>query len=379
MRYSFGKDAWLLVAYSFVAWLGGNIVWFVQPFYFRSLGLGYEEIGVIFSLSTLVQAFALLLTGPIAVRFGYRRVILLAAILFLTARLIQVFYPLFPLLLLSSVLLGFGMALEWPAFMSLLSENAPEESRHYLFSLNSAIATIGAAMGSFMGGLMPNYFGYRGTMLIATLLIPVQGLMVFLVSPVMERKGQGVEFRKETLIKVLKFSLPTTLIGLGAGVTIPYMGLWFRTVFGTGLEEIGTLFAVQQFIMGLGTFLLPMIADRIGSVKTIVTFNGSATALIVVLPFLPSFPLAAAVYIIRTILMNIVNPIWDAFMMKFFRSGERSTALALRSFSWTVTFGVGQYLGGILFDRSLAMPFFITGLLYGLSVFSFWVMFKEEE
>lgn len=98
--------------------------------------------------------------------------------------------------------------------------------------------------------------------------------------------------------------------------------------------------------MGLGTFLLPTIADKAGSVRTIVTFNGSATLLIAGMPFLPSFPLAAVVYIIRTILMNIVNPIWDAFMMRFFSTEERSTALALRNLAWTATFGAGQYLGG---------------------------------
>lgn len=163
-------------------------------------------------------------------------------------------------------------------------------------------------------------------------------------------------------------------------MTIPYMGLWFNRKFGTSLESIGGLFAIQQFIMGLGTFLLPALADRAGSVRTIVAFNGSATLLIAGMPFLPSFPLAALVYIIRTILMNIVNPIWDAFMMRFFSTEERSTALALRNLSWTATFGMGQYIGGVIFDRSLTMPFLITGFLYGgASMATFWALFSKEE
>ncbi len=265
--------------------------------------------------------------------------------------MIQVFLPEFHFLVVASVLLGVGMALEGPALMSLLSEEASDENRHYLFSLNSAMGTFGAAFGTLLGGFLPGVLDgenpYRDTLMVSVSFIFLQLAVISLVHPILDRKGREIKFERETVIKILKFSLPSALIGLGAGVTIPpYMGLWFNRKFGTSLESIGGLFAVQQFVMGLGTFLLPTIADKAGSVRTIVTFNGSATLLIAGMPFLPSFPLAAVVYIIRTILMNIVNPIWDAFMMRFFSTEERSTALALRNLAWTATFGAGQYLGG---------------------------------
>ncbi|WP_394296062.1 hypothetical protein [Thermococcus sp. PK] len=77
--------------------------------------------------------------------------------------------------------------------------------------------------------------------------------------------------------------------------------------------------------------------------------------------------------------MNIVNPIWDSFMMRFFTKEERATAVALRNFSWTTTFGIGQLIGGKIFDLSLVMPFFITGILYGFSMIAFWILFSKEE
>ena len=76
--------------------------------------------------------------------------------------------------------------------------------------------------------------------------------------------------------------------------------------------------------------------------------------------------------------MNIVNPIWSSFMMGFFSKEERSTAMALNNLSWTATFGVGQFIGGFLFDVSLTWPFFITALLYSLSMALFWETFKKE-
>jgi len=378
----FKRDAYLLVTYSFLGWLGGNIVWFVLPFYFRSLGMSYSEIGTMFSISTLTQAALLLFAGSITVKLRYRRSLLLALLLFLTGRGLQVTSTRFEVLAVASAILGFGMALEGPALMSILSEESRDEDRHYLFSLNSAMGTFGAGFGMLLGGVLPGILTgnpYRATLLIAFFFIPLQIFLVFLVSPVVGGEVKEIRFSRGLALRIARFSLPSTLIGLGAGITIPYMGLWFNRRFGTALSSIGGLFALQQFIMGFGTFILPAIADRLGSVKTIVAFNGSASGLIAGMPFLPSFQLAAVVYIIRTILMNIVNPIWDAFMMLFFPGGERPTALAIRNLSWTLTFGIGQYIGGYVFDRSLTIPFLLTGALYGLSMAAFWALFAGEE
>lgn len=63
--FSFSRDAYLVVIYSFFGWLGGgNISWFIVPFYFKSLGMDYSAMGVLFSLSTIAQAALLLFTGP---------------------------------------------------------------------------------------------------------------------------------------------------------------------------------------------------------------------------------------------------------------------------------------------------------------------------
>lgn len=379
----FSRDAKLVVAYSFFGWLGGNIAWFILPFYFKAMGMDFTEIGTLFSVSTIVQSLLLLVSGQISVRIGYKKTVLLALVFYLTARAIQIFYPVFWVLIMASVVLGIATALEWPALAALLSGETTDERRHYLFTLNSALGTAGAAVGMILGGALPRLFGgsapYRYTLMFALLFLIIQICLIAFVSPVLGREEKRLRIRRNLLLKIAKFAFPGALIGLGAGVTIPYMGLWFNLRFGTSLESIGGLFAIQQIVMAFGMFLIPLIVDRIGSVRTVVGFNGSATALIVALPFAPGFLIAALIYIVRTILMNIVNPIWDAFALRFFTKEERATSIALRSFAWTSTFGIGQYLGGIIFDYSLTAPFLITGILYGLAVVAIWILFAEHE
>ena len=345
--------------------------------------MDFTDIGTLFSISTIVQSLILLVSGQVSVRLGYKRTVLLALFLYLAARMLQVFYPVFWALVMASVVLGTATALEWPALAALLSGETTDEKRHYLFTLNSALGTAGAAVGMILGGVLPKLLDgsspYKHTLLFAISFLVVQMILMALVSPVLGREEKRLRIRRGLLVKIAKFSLPNVLIGLGAGVTIPYMGLWFNLHFGTGLGSIGGLFAIQQMMMAFGMFLMPLIADRIGSVKTVVGFNGSAIALIVALPFAPGFLIAALIYTLRTILMNVVNPIWDAFALGFFTREERATSIALRSFAWTSTFGIGQYLGGIIFDYSLTVPFFITGILYGLAVLAIWVLFAGYE
>ncbi|ACJ15489.1 permease of the major facilitator superfamily [Thermococcus onnurineus NA1] len=375
----FSRDAWLLVAYSFISWLGGNIAWFIFPFYLKSLGFDYTNIGIVFSLSTLAQASVLLFSGPLGTRIGYKRAVLLGVSLMFLGRLIQVLYPTIVMLTLGGVLIGIGLAFESPSYMALLSGEVSDEKRHYLFSLSSAMGTIGSAVGLLLAGFLPRYLGYREVFALVLLIIPIRFVLVLFVKSVLANTEKRLNLNKKLLLRIGRFALPSALIGLGAGVTIPYMGLYFNQRFGTSLESIGWLFALQQFIMGLGMFILPMIADRLGSVKTVVSFNGSASFLIAAMPFSPTFMVAAFIYTVRTILMNIVNPIWNSFMMSSFSKEERSTVMALNNLSWTATFGIGQYIGGRLFDFSLTWPFLITAFLYAISMLVFWGFFRDAE
>ena len=294
-------------------------------------------------------------------------------------RIVQVLYPSIVPLTLAGMLLGVGIAFESSPYMALLSGEVSDEKRHYLFSLSSAAGTIGSAVGLLLAGFLPKYLSYREVFALALIILPVRFVLVLFVKSVLANTDRRLNINKRLLIRISRFALPGALIGLGAGVTIPYMSLYFNQRFSTSLESIGWLFTLQQFIMGIGMLVLPVIADRLGSVRTIVSFNGSASFLIAVMPFSPSFIVAAVIYIIRTILMNIVNPIWNAFMMGFFSKEERSTVMALNNLAWTVTYGIGQYIGGRLFDVSLTWPFLITASLYALSMAVFWSFFGGRE
>ncbi|HIH72081.1 MAG: Major facilitator superfamily permease [Thermococcales archaeon 44_46] len=383
---SYNRDAKLLIAANAAGELFLQFSIFIMPFYLRALGYGMDKMGIFFSIQTFVGGLFFLIAGQISLRIGYKKTLLLGAFFGLLGRILQVLALNFYVIALGFFLIGANMGIRQPNFYALLSEEVGEKQRHHAFSISFGIGTILNALGVLIAGFAPGFFvetfgitselAYRLVVSLAilqfALVIPI--LLVIKDVPV---KNPRINWRKELVVKILKFSLPSAMIGLGAGITIPYMSLYFNLRFGQTLAVISGVFFAQQLVMGIGSFILPKLVDKIGPVKTISLFQSIAAFLFGIFPSLELFLLAAFVYIIRSILMNIVWPINDAFMMGFFTTEEKATAAGIRRAFSTFMRGLGNYIGGILFSISLSYPFYATATLYVTATLIFYFFFAR--
>ncbi len=156
------------------------------------------------------------------------------------------------------------------------------------------------------------------------------------------------------------------------------MSLYFNIRFGQTLAAISGVFFFQQLVMGgLGSFGLPKLVEKIGPVNVITSFQLVAALLFATFPLIDVFLLAAFLYIVRSILMNIVWPINDSFMMGFFTTEEKATAAGIRRAFSTFMRGAGNYIGGVLFSISLSYPFYATATLYVVATLIFYGFFAR--
>ncbi|BAA29302.1 MFS transporter [Pyrococcus horikoshii] len=378
------KDAKVLVIATAVGQLFLQFSWFIMPFYLKALGYDMNKMGILFSTQTLIGGISFLLAGQLSLKFGYKKTLILAAGMGALGRIFQVLAYNFEMLLLGFFLVGVNMGLRDPNYSALLSEKVKnEEERHRIFSYSFGLGTLMNALGVLVAGYLPGHLvslGYSERLayklVIALALIQFAivfpALIVIKDVPVTTSK---IKWRKELIIKILKFSLPSALIGLGAGITIPYMSIYFNLRFGRDIREISWVFFSQEVVMGLGSFILPALINRLGPVKVITYFQGSAAFLFLIFPSLPTFAIASFVYIIRSILMNIVWPVNDSFMMGFFSTEEKATAAGIRRAFSTFMRGLGNYIGGALFAISLAYPFYTTAIFYIIATTMFYAFF----
>ncbi|ANF23577.1 MFS transporter [Thermococcus piezophilus] len=387
MLKGYSRDAKILIGANAAGQLFLQFSIFIMPFYLAALGYDMAQMGTFFSIQTLVGGLFFLTAGQISLRLGYKKTLILSAILGLAGRLLQVLAINYYVLALGFFLVGANMGLRQPNFSALLSEEVSDEQRHHAFSISFGLGTLFNAVGVLIAGFAPDFLinslgitediAYRLVVSLALLqfVLVIPALVIIHDVPVRNPK---INWNRELVVKILKFSLPSALIGLGAGITIPYMSLYFKLRFGTTLTSISGVFFIQQLTMSLGSFGLPKLVERIGPVKVISLFQSTAAFLFIIFPSIETFLLAASLYILRSILMNIVWPINDSFMMGFFNTEEKATASGIRRAFSTFMRGSGNYLGGILFGMSLSYPFYATAFLYIVATAIFYSFFIKH-
>lgn len=145
-------DMAVFVAAGLLMSLGaGSVVPFYNV-YLESLGARPGEIGMIFSVASLVAAVLGLLAPSLSRRFGP-----LGAVLVLRALPIPVYgllalMPSLGIAVLGQILRSVSISMAWPIDSTFISEVLPGRARANVFSLRSGAWNLGYALASFVAG-----------------------------------------------------------------------------------------------------------------------------------------------------------------------------------------------------------------------------------
>jgi MFS family permease len=170
---------------------------------------------------------------------------------------------------------------------------------------------------------------------------------------------------KPAHIPWVKLLLPGFLIGTGAGLTIPWINLYFKDVFGLGDGVIGLLFALGQVGTFVGIAAGPAMARRFGTTGAIVWCQALSIPFIIVLAWLHWLPLVVLAYLARQSLMNMSTPILDSFSLEQVPASKRHLLNALRMLNWTGAWMFAAWLAGLLIGRWGYSPSFTaTAICY---------------
>ena len=170
------------------------------------------------------------------------------------------------------------------------------------------------------------------------------------------------------------------LLGLGAGLIIPFMNRCFRDRFGLSEGEIGALFAVMQGFMVVGNLFGPAVSRRIGLVGGVVATQLASVPFMVVLALSGNFPLVAAAFFLRSGLMNMNQPLASHFAMEVVSERDHAVTNSLLSLAWFLAWSLSADIGGALIERKgYTEPLLIAAGLYVAASILYWVFFKDVE
>src|SRR5205085_10439960 len=106
------------------------------------------------------------------------------------------------------------------------------------------------------------------------------------------------------------------------------------------------------------------LAARIGLVKTMVFTHIPSSLLLVTIPWAPSFPVAAALFVLREGLVEMDVPTRQSYTMAVVRPEERTTAAGITNLVRLTGWAVGPAIAGALMQGgALAAPLYVAAAM----------------
>lgn len=176
---------------------------------------------------------------------------------------------------------------------------------------------------------------------------------------------------------IVKAMVPTLILATGAGLVIPFMGLFFFKIHNIDSYQFAAISSFTTLIVFTMTLYVPKIREKFGYKGTVVGSQTMAVLCLVGLSFSEfyksySFAATAAViwFICRQPLMNIAMPITSEVTMKYVGFRHREIVSALTAAIWSGSWFFSSNIFRVL--RSYEVPyahiFFITAALYLFSI-----------
>jgi predicted MFS family arabinose efflux permease len=272
-----------------------------------------------------------------------------------------------------------------PFFM----RNSTPRERPYLFSLNFAASLVAGVLGSVVGGFLPGmiekfglvpYLAYRYTLFVFGGLVLAALAPYVMIRDTDEARDDDKFFNLVTSRSVIaKLFLPNLATGLGAGLSIPFINLYFKNVLHMPTRSIGVYYGLSQVLMISGVLLAPVFAEKIGKIRTVVFSQLVSIPFLVWLGITRSPVVAVVCFLIRAALMNMAQPLFTNYAMEKVKHGEQALTNALLVVAWTAGRGLSASVGGLLIVRfSYAVPFIATSFLYLASSALMYAFFKDQ-
>ena len=187
---------------------------------------------------------------------------------------------------------------------------------------------------------------------------------------------------------IFKAISPLILISIGAGLTIPFVNLFFNSIFGFSSSEysiMGSLTAILVFIFSL---MVPTLRKKYGYWMTIVVVQSLAIGCLVIMSLTEIYVsyehaafIAVTAYVMRQPLMHMAHPASNELMMNYVGKNNQELISALSSSlwsaSWFVSAKIFEWLR--LLEFQYYEIFLITALLYMVGVILYSRLIREYE
>jgi MFS family permease len=408
---SYSADAWRIVAARGLRQFAYGLLGVTLAVALSESGISPVAIGGLITAALAGDFVATYLISLFADQWGRRRTLIWLALIMATTGAVYGLTRFYPALLLAAFVGTLGTsgsetAPFLPIEQAMLPQTCAPALRTELFARYNLTASLAGALGALVAGA-PDLLTRAGLprSLALNLMFGVYAALSLAVAFLAARLTSHVEASRRAssatggdgggrawtrrLFPPLGSSrgVILRLAGLfsvdalaGSLVTQSLLALYFHLRFSVPLSALAVLFFGANLLSALSFLAAAPLARRFGLLNTMVFTHLPSNVLLMVVAFMPTFPLAGATLFARQLLSQMDVPTRQAHTMALTPPEERTAAASVTSLARSAGSGVSPVISGALLSGALVvlgLPLLIGGALKIVYDLGLWVVFRN--
>ena len=368
----------------------------VLALYLAEAGLTESQIGLLFTFTLVGDAIISLWLTTSADRFGRKRTLILGALLMVGAGIAFVLTRNVVLLVVAAIVgvispsgneIGPFLSVEQAGLSQLISN----KNRTRMFAWYNLVGSFATATGALSGGwgaqvLQNNQWTALESYRLVITGYAIGGFLLLLLFLNLSNKIE-TEVVQDTTKRVLglhrsrnvvlKLSSLFALDAFAGGLLVQsLMAYWFHVRFGVESGVLGSIFFGANILAGISALLAARLAERFGLINTMVFTHIPSNISLIMVPLMPTLPLAIAVLLLRFSISQMDVPTRQSYTMAVVAPDERSAASGVTAIARSVGASISPALTGLLFSIPVlfSAPFFLSG---GLKIIYDLLLYRE--
>ncbi|MCK9857504.1 MFS transporter [Paenibacillus sp. ATY16] len=367
--------------------------------YIHELGYPDAMSGTVVSMQSLATALCFIPIGLFGDRGSRKRLLVIGALCSGVVLVGRSFFESESSLLITAVLTGLFATIFQVLAIPFLAANVAKTHRLRIFSIYSAFVLAAQVAGSLGGGVISDVLQaaglserlsfklvlFAGSIATIVAFLPLQALK----ETKQPEKPAAAAINQSTPTKgefsfIAAFAAVELLIGIGSGLVIPYLNLYFTNRFSISLSGMSFLLALGQVMTIFSMLIGPKLVNRVGQVKAIVIFQTLSLPFLLITGFTNMLIVASISFLFRQALMNAANPLLSATLMDRVSAKKQSLANSCMQTAFMMGWATMGPLHSHLITANgyywgYAITFSITGFLYVTASMLFFLLFREKK
>lgn len=360
------SEARRLVAARTIRGFADGLVSVTLASYLVGLGFSAFQIGALVTTTLVGSAALTLWIGLRGGRINARTTLILGTgLMALTGLGFAGFTSFWPLMVV-----GFAgtlnpsagdVSLFLPVEQSLLSERVSPPERTSLFarytlggSFAGALGALAAALPGPISHLLETSLGdVQRAVFVLYALTAFAVLLVYLPLRIAPRPPEETGGLGESRGVVLRLSALFSLDSFGGGFVVQsLLALWLFKRFDLSVEVAGTVFFVAGLLSGGSQLVSPVLARRIGLVRTMVYTHLPSNVFLILAALMPTAPLAIAFLLLRMALSQMDVPARQSYVMAVVPQERRAAAASVTNVPRSLASAASPLLAGAMLGAS---------------------------